>query len=270
MEQPRSAVTEAVLSAFAQLFQLESPVWDRLPTLRFPAAPSGPLGDAISAELRTYRWRDMLSQLKLPPGALLLEFGCGASTARADVERHGLLWQGLDVPGSDEARRRTDHEAVTYYDGNLIPFADSTYDAVLSVQVFEHVADPALTFRELSRITVPGGYLLGSTSHIEAFHSDSTFTYTPAVFAKLLEDNGFKLKSISAGIDGMALLVRRIVRQFGAHSESDRWPFFGGQSPLNQMIEAIGLRQGVDPRRINALKLEVVGQFHFLAQKANA
>jgi SAM-dependent methyltransferase len=263
-------VTRAVSAAFEDLFQLQRADWEGLPPLRFPPAPDGPLGNAISADLTTNLWMDMLSQLDLPAGAQLLEFGCGASTTRALVERHGLLWHGLDTPGSMEALQRQDHNSVTYYDGNRIPFSDASYDAVLSVQVFEHVANPALTFQEIARIVRPGGYLLGSTSHIEAFHSDSTFTYTPAVFASLLENNGLQLKSISAGIDGMALLMRRIVRQFGAVEEPGEWPFFRTDSPLNQMIETIGLRQGIDPRRINALKLEVVGQFHFLAQKPAA
>jgi SAM-dependent methyltransferase len=166
-----------------------------------------------------------------------------------------------------EALQRKDHESVTYYDGGRIPFSDASYDAVLAVQVFEHVADPALTLEEIARIVRPGGYLLGSISNIKAFHSNSTFTYTPALFATLLENNGLQLRSISAGIDGMALLMRRIVRQFGAVDEPGESPFFRTDSPLNQIVEAIGLCQGVDPRRINALKLEVVGHFRFLAQK---
>lgn len=267
MTPARFPVARAVSAAFEDLFQLQRTDWDGLPPLRFPSVPDGPLGNAISADLATNHWRDMLSQLDLPVGATLLEFGCGASTTRELVEKYGLVWHGLDTPGSMEADQREDQDSVTYYEGNHIPFSDASHDAVLSVQVFEHVADPALTFQEIARIIRPGGYLFGSTSHLEAFHSDSTFTYTPAVFATLLERNGLQLKSISAGIDGMALLMRRIVRHFGAADEADQWPFFREGSPLNQMIEAIGLREGVDPRRINAAKLEVVGQFHFLAQK---
>jgi SAM-dependent methyltransferase len=263
-------VTQAVNAAFAELFQLDRPNWETLPTLRFPAVPRWPLGDAISADLATHHWSEMLRQLGLPHGAQLLEFGCGASTARELVERHGLIWHGVDVPDSMEALQRTDHDMVTYYDGNRLPFPDASYDAVLSVQVFEHVADPKLTFQEIARIIRPGGYLLGSTSHLEAFHSNSTFTYSPAVFASLLENNGLQLKSISAGIDGLALLMRRIVRDFGAVNEPEKWPFFRSDSPLNQMIEMCGERQRVDPRRVNALKLEVAGQFHFLAQKPDA
>jgi SAM-dependent methyltransferase len=263
-------VTRALSSALTELYQLEPPDWEGLPKLRFPQVPDGPLGEAISADLGTRHWLTMLGELELPRGAGVLEFGCGASTTRALVEQHGLGWHGLDIPESMEARQREDQESVTYYDGRHIPFPDASYDVVLSVQVFEHVPDPALTFAEIARIIRPGGYLLGSTSHIESFHSDSTFTYTPAVFARLVADGGLRLLSISAGIDGMALLMRRMVRQFGAMTEPKQWPFFRRHSPLNQMIEACGARQGVEPRRINALKLEVVGHFHFLAQKPDA
>jgi hypothetical protein len=89
------------------------------------------------------------------------------------------------------------------------------------------------------------------------------------VFADLLTQYGLVPVEISAGMDGLTLMSRRLARQFGAADEATVLnPFFTEASPLNQLIEEAGIRQGIDPRRINTLKLELVGQFHFLARKS--
>ena len=239
-----------------------------LPPLRFPALPAGPLGPAIPATLEVKHWQDLLAGIPRLPGRRLLDFGCGAAARRTSIGRLGFEWHGLDIPDSQEARARKDDEGVTLYDGYKVPLDDASFYIVLSTQTFEHVADPHLTFSEVSRVLEVGGFLVGSTSLLEPFHSDSTFTYTPAVLADLMLQNGLTLVEISAGMDGMTLMARRMARQFGATEQAKALnPFFTDASPLNQIIEAAGLQQGVDARRINALKLELVGQFHFLARK---
>ena len=57
------------------------------------------------------------------------------------------------------AGRRADHRALDLrvYDGRAIPFADETFDAVLSNAVLEHVMDLEAFFREVRRVTRPGG-----------------------------------------------------------------------------------------------------------------
>lgn len=199
-------VTRELVGTLAALLLQEGWPTPDLPALAFPEVPPSSYGDAIPSSLETRHWQDLLAGLPLPDGATLLEFGCGTSAARGIVEQHGLQWRGLDIPNSRESVGREDRDSVTYYDGSVIPFTDATFDAVLSVQVFEHVHDPSLTFGELSRVLRPGGYLVGSTSLMEAFHSDSTFTYTPAMFTRLAESAGLCVEVISPGIDGSSYL----------------------------------------------------------------
>jgi hypothetical protein len=109
---------------------------------------------------------------------------------------------------------------------------------------------------------------VGSTSALEPFHSNSTFMYTPAVFAQMLDEHGLVPRVVSAGIDGLTLLTRRMVRQFGGADEAQAFGrFFAADSPLSRVIDACGAAQGVDRVRVNSLKLELCGQFHFLAEK---
>ena len=42
-------------------------------------------------------------------------------------------------------------------DGTTIPFKDDSFDAVISLAVFEHVRDPFFTAREVTRVLKPGG-----------------------------------------------------------------------------------------------------------------
>lgn len=72
-----------------------------------------------------------------------------------DVSLVGLLMAGeAERPG---ARVRGDSEGL--------PFADGTFDAVLSTYALEHFHDPGRTLREAARVVRPGGLLmvLGST-----------------------------------------------------------------------------------------------------------
>jgi ubiquinone/menaquinone biosynthesis C-methylase UbiE len=46
------------------------------------------------------------------------------------------------------------------YDGGVMPFEAASFDAVLSIETLEHVADEAQTLREIHRVLAPGGTLV--------------------------------------------------------------------------------------------------------------
>ena len=54
-------------------------------------------------------------------------------------------------------------------DGMALPFADRTFDLVLSHAVIEHVADAPLYLRECARVLAPGGHLYLSTAPYLSF-----------------------------------------------------------------------------------------------------
>jgi len=240
-----------------------------LPTLRFPDPPSGPLGNAVSPLLGQRDWTEMLESLDVGHGGRMLDFGCGASDRRSLADPIGLHWFGLDVPFSMESTARADRSAVTFYGGSTVPFTDAAFDLVISIQVFEHVPEPHTTFAEVARILRPGGYLVGSTSFNEPFHSESTFGYSPKHFARMIDEAGLEPIEITPGIDMWSLGMRRLARQFRHETAANvTSPFFGTTaSPLNQIIDECAVRQEIDPVRANALKLELSGQFNFLARK---
>ncbi len=54
-------------------------------------------------------------------------------------------------------------------DGTALPFADASFDAVLSHAVIEHVADAPLYLRECGRVLVPHGWMYLSTAPYLSF-----------------------------------------------------------------------------------------------------
>ncbi len=196
----------------------------------------------------------------------VLDLGCGPGTSidffRArDPE---VEWTGLDLPDSPEVRTRTRTDArFETFDGVDIPLGDSSFDLVYCKQVLEHVRRPAPLLAEVSRVLAPGGFLAGSTSQLEPFHSLSLWNYTPLGFAKLTEEAGLALLEVRPGIDAVALIAYRLFRQ---RRVFERW--WGAQSPLNRVIDAYGRVRGLDPKAINATKLVFCGQFAFLARKS--
>jgi len=65
---------------------------------------------------------------------------------------------GIDVLETVGCRYR--HSKIEYQrmDGTQTDFADGSFDLCVSIATFEHVPDPPAAFREMRRVTAPGGY----------------------------------------------------------------------------------------------------------------
>jgi 2-polyprenyl-3-methyl-5-hydroxy-6-metoxy-1,4-benzoquinol methylase len=110
----------------------------------------------------------------LLPAEALLDAGCGDGRFLAALPTLGLVPArvvGVDIADSILTTARTatatvgiDPELVR---GNLerLPLGDSEFDLVVSIQVVEHLLDPAAGVRELGRVLRPGGRLLLTTDN---------------------------------------------------------------------------------------------------------
>jgi SAM-dependent methyltransferase len=58
-------------------------------------------------------------------------------------------------------------------------FADASFDAVLCIQVLEHVADPFAAARELARVLRPDGRLLLTTPFLYNYHGKRVNVHSP-------------------------------------------------------------------------------------------
>jgi SAM-dependent methyltransferase len=92
---------------------------------------------------------------KLPPGGKILEIGGGAGWQAAELARRGMDVTSVDLAGNPYAAESV--WPVMEYDGRNLPFADSSFDAVFSSNVLEHVEHVEELLAEISRVVRPGG-----------------------------------------------------------------------------------------------------------------
>ncbi|GMU93854.1 MAG: hypothetical protein AMXMBFR4_29120 [Candidatus Hydrogenedentota bacterium] len=195
----------------------------------------------------------------------VIDLGCGEGNS-VDFFRAlapHAKWVGVDIADSSEValRKRADAEFRTY-DGIHIPAEDSSVDLVFCRQVFEHVRHPEPLLRQVHRVLRPGGHLVLSASFLEPFHSRSIFGYTPYGFHLLLETAGLDLVELRPGVDGLTLMIRRLL---GCPRFMDRW--ITGESPVNRIISAYARLRGWPHRHTNRKKLLICGHFCLSARK---
>jgi ubiquinone/menaquinone biosynthesis C-methylase UbiE len=194
-----------------------------------------------------------------------MDLGCGAGDS-VDLFRRlnpNINWVGLDIESSPEVGQRQRQDATfATFDGIHIPFADHHFDLIFTNQALEHVTHPRPLLLDVQRVLRPGGYLVGSTSQLEPYHSFSTWNYTPYGFQLLVEEAGFELVEMRPSIDALTLILRsglgkpKVLSRYWEH-----------ESPLNQVINLWGKVSKQSIQTINLKKLLFCGQFCFVAQK---
>jgi SAM-dependent methyltransferase len=199
-----------------------------------------------------------------PAEPRVLDLGCGTGDS-VDLFRSldpQVRWTGADIERSAEVARRTrtDADFVTF-DGVRLPFADRSFDLVYCKQVLEHVRRPAPLLAEVARVLDRGAALIGSTSHLEAFHSRSTWNYTPYGLMLLFEEAGLDLVEVRPVIDAFTLIGWRAL---GTPRFFARW--WARESPPYRAISLLARATRWDDRTVNTAKLTLSGQFTFLAR----
>jgi len=148
----------------------------------------------------------------LPASGAVLEVGSGDGKIlrTLNVERPPLRVHGCDIREWTSPDKDIEFRVMT----RDIPYDDATFDAVLVVDVLEHVDDPEHLIGELSRVLKPGGRfvgfvpiegerrslytlyrsLLGEDLYVRTKHHVQSFTYEQLV--RLLESR-FDLADIS-------------------------------------------------------------------------
>ncbi len=102
-------------------------------------------------------------------GKDVLEIGCAGGFMTEALARRGARVTGID-PAADAIGAARAHAGATglciAYDvgvGEALPYEDSRFDAVVCVDVLEHVADLARVLSEVTRTLRPGGTFLFDT-----------------------------------------------------------------------------------------------------------
>jgi len=110
------------------------------------------LTDRIHARYIENRRAGVLAQRLaelIPPGIQLLDVGCGDGliTQLIAKARPDITVRGLDVLERDHS-----YIPVKFFDGEVIPYGDATFDGVMFVDVLHHTQDPMVLLREAARV----------------------------------------------------------------------------------------------------------------------
>jgi len=195
----------------------------------------------------------------------VLDLGCGTGESIKFFKtlNFKIEWVGLDIENSPEVQsREDDNEKFVSFDGINIPFPENFFDLIYCKQVLEHVRYPKELLSDVRRVLKPGGYFIGSTSHLEPFHSFSYWNFTPYGFSVLIEEVKLKLLELRPSIDSLTLIIRRGLgcpRFFNIFSRIE--------SPLNILIVIVGRLLRLKVITINTIKLLFCGQFVFFVKK---
>ena len=88
----------------------------------------------------------------------LLDVGAGEAPWR-DLIGSSIDYVAVDIDSSLEFGMRH-QQAMQYYDGSQLPFADNSFDVILCTEVIEHVRNPALFLVDLNRVLRQHGTLI--------------------------------------------------------------------------------------------------------------
>ena len=125
------------------------------------------------------------------PGACVLDAGAGEC-------RHGPLFRHAHYLGTDSGvgeGASWDYSGLDFRSNlTTLPLRDAVMDAVLSVNVLEHVAEPAAVLLELRRVLRPGGrlYLVAPQSWPLHQAPHDYFRFTRHALQDLLQRTGFE------------------------------------------------------------------------------
>lgn len=126
----------------------------------------------MSAYVRS-RYRHCIDLFETHAGSLagkrIIDFGCGDGAFAYWLVRRGALVVGIDPAHEAIVLGRKHHLALgsqaifSTASGYAAPFADASFDGIISSDVIEHVQRPDRFLAEIHRLLKPGGWAIIST-----------------------------------------------------------------------------------------------------------
>lgn len=139
----------------------------------------------------------------VPRGSMILDAGCGLGEVLADIP-DGYKLHGFDFAKSNvEFTKRRLGDKADIKQGSIyeIPFPDASMDAVLCLEVLEHIEDDARGVRDIARVLKPGGVLIVAVPYTYYWPSYLQLMghfrhYTRESLATMLKQNGLETVEI--------------------------------------------------------------------------
>lgn len=179
--------------------------------------------------------------------ARVLDVGCGMGVYLEPLSRYSAQAVGIDIDygylcaASGTGLNRRTH--VAQMDVGMLGFAESSFDAVTMIEVLEHITDHTMALREIGRVLKRGGCLMiTAPSKLFLFethpvrirgaqmgsrwgtgipflplmprrlrrHFATVRLYYPWELRKMLEDNGFAVRTMDFLMPSLDALSRKV------------------------------------------------------------
>jgi 2-polyprenyl-3-methyl-5-hydroxy-6-metoxy-1,4-benzoquinol methylase len=104
----------------------------------------------------------------LPPGAQVLDSGCGNGVFTAFLCELGCDAIGIDISGTAIGYARQEYQEIRFEVASLeegLPFKDEEFDAVWCTEVLEHLFDVEGALTEINRVLRSNGKLVLTTPY---------------------------------------------------------------------------------------------------------
>jgi len=169
----------------------------------------------------------------LPASAVVLDAGAGEcphSTLFAHT-RYVKLDRGIGDHTWDYSRIDVQGDVCE------LPFRDGVFDAVVNIQVLEHIKEPGVCVSEMARVLKPGGQLILTTVQDWEIHQhpNDFFRYTRYGLEYLFEKAG--LKSRVEALGGLFWNISfRLMAPLGFLQKGWRWILFVLLAPVFALI----------------------------------
>jgi ubiquinone/menaquinone biosynthesis C-methylase UbiE len=169
---------------------------------------------------------------------------------------HGLQTQSFDNSKIDIVS-----------DITAIPVADSSFDAVMCIEVFEHIPNPNKAFEELNRVLKKGGYLIitapfASVTHFAPYHFATGFN---KYFYQHLTKENYDIIDLVANGNFYQFLAQELTRIGTVADKYSTAPTLTPQDKLGINL-TLNLLARLETTSNNASELLCFG-YHLLAKK---
>lgn len=142
----------------------------------------------------------------VPSQAPILDFGCGTGVVMSELARRAPV-VGIDM--SEKALRYCKSRDLTNLvqaRGEHVPLQSGTFGGVVALDIFEHIEDDSLAFREAFRLLQPGGALVLSVPAFQSLWGPHDVAlhhfrrYTRHELRSKLEKAGFRVERCSYAV----------------------------------------------------------------------
>jgi SAM-dependent methyltransferase len=205
----------------------------------------------LGAEIRRHPWwrararltLALLVQAGVRPPARVLDAGCGWGVTLDHLERGGYRAVGLDI--SRRALQRLDRPGRRLIEADLtqeLPDDAPRFDAVLALDVIEHLDDDRAAVERLARLAAPGGLVVVSVPALPELYSEFDAIqghrrrYRPETLQAAFAGSDLRLESIRWWCGLMVPVLRRqrsrpkgttgesAAETYRRYLRSPRWP----------------------------------------------